>query len=118
MGFNPFKGASMRITGLVIVDNSVQHLNVKFEQIQELVGGSMDTVSSKEVVAWFGELAGFKNLERNYLAEEVGKAIGIDLENVHGPVVITGAWDKSGNETNVPAWINKAAIEVSELILI
>ena len=27
----------MRITALVIVDNSVQHLNVKFEQIQELV---------------------------------------------------------------------------------
>lgn len=43
----------MRITALVIVDNSVQHLNVKFEQIQELVGGCMDTVSSKEVVAWF-----------------------------------------------------------------
>lgn len=109
----------MRITALVIVDGSVQHLNVeKFEQIQELVGGYMDTVSSKEVVAWFGELAGFKNLERNYLAEEVGNSINVNLDNVYGPVVLTGAWDKAGNETNVPTWIYKAAVEVSELILI
>lgn len=112
----------MRITTLVIVGGSVTHVSMEsaltFETVQGLVGGAIDTASSKEAVAWFGELAEFRNAERNYLAEEVGNRVGIRLDNVYGPVVLTGAWNKAGVETSVPMWIQEAAIEVSELILI